>query len=369
MYIWTKGYIEMKVENIKRRTSSVRRQLKKSNLTHLIVTKPANVTYITGFAGDDSWALISPGNVYLITDSRYTEQAQKECPVCEIIERSGPITKAVAGLIKKQKSRKSIALESSVSIAAYEKVKENLKRSIKSATGIIETVRAVKDSDEAALVKKAATIAAKALRETLKFLKPPITENEFAGLLEFNIRKAGAAISFDTIVAFGANSSRPHHRPGKRKLRQSDTILIDFGTKYQNYCCDVTRCFSIGKPAPLYQKAYKAVKDAQAAAIKKVKAGVRIKKVDDAARKVIADAGLPVYGHGTGHGLGLEVHEGPVVSRNADGKLKAGQIITIEPGVYIPGKLGIRIEDDVLVTKTGCQVLTRSCPYGLALLL
>ncbi|TFG48165.1 MAG: M24 family metallopeptidase [Candidatus Brocadiia bacterium] len=186
--------------------------------------------------------------------------------------------------------------------------------------------------------------------------------------MEFNIRKAGAAISFDTIVAFGPNASRPHHQPGSRKLSKTDTVLIDFGVKYKNYCCDITRCFTLGRPDTLYLKAYEAVKLAHDTAIKMLKANVDINKVDAVARKIIADAGLPVYGHGTGHGLGLEVHEAPAVSAQAHGKLKAGQIITIEPGVYIPGKLGIRIEDDVLITKTGSQILTCSCPHNPILL-
>jgi Xaa-Pro aminopeptidase len=190
-----------------------------------------------------------------------------------------------------------------------------------------------------------------------------------AGRLDFQIRKLGAVNSFETIVAFGPNASRPHHRPGNRKLKKNDCVLIDFGVRYKGYCCDLTRCFAVGKPSAFYKKVYDVVQEAQTAAIKMVKAGVEIRRVDAAAREVIAKQDLPVYGHGTGHGLGLEVHEEPVISADAKGKLQAGMIFTIEPGVYIPGKLGVRIEDDILVTESGSRILTRNCPHSLLLCL
>jgi Xaa-Pro aminopeptidase len=179
--------------------------------------------------------------------------------------------------------------------------------------------------------------------------------------VDFEIRKAGGNNSYETIVAFGPNASRPHHQPTSRKLRKNDTVLIDFGVRLNGYCCDLTRCFPVGKPSRLYEKVYAAVKLAQAAAIRMVKAGVEISQVDTAAKEIIKKANLPVYGHGTGHGLGLEVHETPLVSSRAKGKLHAGDVITIEPGVYIPGRLGVRIEDDILVANDGCVVLTANC--------
>jgi len=212
-------------------------------------------------------------------------------------------------------------------------------------------------------IKRAGRIAAQALKKTVQTIKPGITENDLAGLLDFQIRKLGAINGFPTIVAFGANASRPHHQPSMRKLKKNDTILIDFGAGYKGYCSDITRCFIIGRPGSLYKKVYNAVRQAQQAAIKMIKAGVEITKVDAAARKVIAEHDLPVYGHGTGHGLGLEIHEGPVVAQKRKGRLKAGEVITIEPGVYIPGKLGVRIEDDILVTRNGCKILSSNCPY------
>jgi Xaa-Pro aminopeptidase len=192
----------------------------------------------------------------------------------------------------------------------------------------------------------------------LKYIKPGVTESELAGRLDFQIRRAAASNSFETIVAFGPNASRPHHQPTSRKLKKNDTILIDFGARCKGYCCDITRCFTIGRPNPFYKKVYAAVQQAQTAAIKMVKPGIEIKKVDAAAREVLRKYDLPVYGHGTGHGLGLEIHERPAISEKSKGKLQTGMVFTIEPAVYIPGRLGIRIEDDILITKTGCRILT-----------
>ena len=336
----------------------------KKKIRFLLVTRPANVTYITGFLGEDSWAAVAKGGVYLLTDSRYTEQAQKECPSCNIIDRAGPMIDAVARLVKKLKSIRAVAVEDSVSMADFELLKKTVKARLRTAAGIIEAIRSVKDQSEIAAIKAAAAISAKALAQTLPHIKPGVTESELAGMLDFQIRKLGARSSFEPIVAFGPNGSRPHHQPGKRKLRENDAVLIDFGAKYKGYCSDITRCFLCGEGmTAFYKKVYDVVERAQAAAIKMIKAGVKITQVDAAARQVIDKAGLPVYGHGTGHGIGLEIHESPFLKPDGEGKLKSGLVITIEPGIYIPGRLGIRIEDDILVTETGCKILTRKCPH------
>lgn len=345
--------------SIKERLKAIRRRLNESKSTALVVTRPANVTYATGFSGDDSWALITKRGSYLITDSRYTEQARSQCVSCKIIERTNTLAKETANLLNKSKSASIVTVEQSTAVSDFQALKKSLQSRLKPAADIIETVRSCKDTNEISSIRKAARIAAQALKDTKKYIKPGITENELAGRLDFNIRKLGSKNSFETIVAFGPNASRPHHQPTTRKLKKNDTILIDFGARYNDYCSDLTRCFAVGKPSVFYKKVYEAVEKAQAAAIKMVKVGVEIKEVDSAAREVIKQFDLPVYGHGTGHGLGLEVHELPILSAKAKGRLKAGQIITIEPGVYIPGKLGVRIEDDVLVTKTGCRILSR----------
>jgi len=355
--------VQMNSRIIKNRIKAVQRLLKQKNINCLIVTKPANVTYTTAFSGDDSWAAITHRSVYLLTDSRYIEQAQNQCQHCRIIQRTGPMTKAAAKLITKLKSAQTVTVEKSTSLADFEALKREVKARLKSAANIIETLRSIKDSSEVAAIKAAARVAAQALKKTRRQIKPGTTENELAGMLDFQIRRLGALNSFETIVAFGPNASRPHHQPGSKKLKKNDAVLIDFGVRYKNYCCDLTRCFVVGRPSAFYKKVYDAVQQAQTAAITMVKPGVETRQVDAAAREVIAGYDLPVYGHGTGHGLGLEVHEEPVISADSKGKLQPGMVLTIEPGVYIPGKLGVRIEDDILATKTGSSILSRNCPH------
>ena len=342
---------------MKKRIAAVRRQLKKRQMDCLIVTRPANVTYTTGFSGDYSWAIIAAGGVYLLTDSRYVEQAERECSQCRIIQRAGPMAESVGRLLAKLKSVRTAGVEESATLAEFSAVNKNVKAQLRTAANIIEQIRLVKDAGEIAAIRAASRIAEQVFKQAWRYVRQGITESELAGRLDFQIRKVGARNSFETIVAFGANGSLPHHQPDVRKLKKNDTVLIDFGVRYKNYCCDLTRCFSVGKSSTFYKKVYNAVKDAQVAALKMIKPGVKISEVDAAAREVIAGRGLPVYGHGTGHGLGLEVHEGPVISAESKGRLQAGMVFTIEPGVYIPGKLGVRIEDDVLVTKTGYKVL------------
>jgi len=349
---------------IAKRTTAIRRELKSRRITCLILTKPANVTYATGFMGEDSWAAITPTRTYLLTDSRYTEQAQKECPASPIVERTGSMTQAVAKLIAKLKSVRRITVEKSISLAEFEALQKHLNKPPRSVEGIVEQIRSVKDSSEIAAIKASGAIAAQALERTLPQIKTGITEIELAGRLDFQIRKAGATNSFDTIVAFGPNASRPHHQPGRRKLKKKDTVLIDFGARYRGYCSDITRCFVRGEASARYRKVFNVVERAQAAAIKAIAPGVKLTTVDSAARDVIRQADLPVYAHGTGHGLGLEIHENPFLKPDTKERLKPGHVITIEPGIYIPGKLGVRIEDDILVTETGSRVLTRQCPHS-----
>jgi len=346
---------------IKSRIGAVRRRLNEHKINCLIVTNRANVTYISGFSGDDSYAVIAPRGVYLVTDSRYTEQARNECCDCRIIERAGPMAEQIAKVIGRLKSVGAAAVEKSISLAGFGALKKNFTGRLKPVGGIIENVRSLKDAEEIVSIRAAASIASQAFRRTAKYIKPGVTENELAGVLDFQIRKSGAVNCFDTIVAFGPNASMPHHRPGPAKLKRNDTILIDFGVRYNNYCCDLSRCLVVGRCSGFYRQLCRAVREAQAAAIKMVKAGVEIRKIDSVARDVISRHKLPVYGHGTGHGLGLEVHEKPLISAGARGRLRAGMVFTIEPGVYIPGKASVRIEDDILVTESGYEILSDGC--------
>ena len=350
---------------IEKRVKKLQSLLRAKKLDCLIVTSVPNVTYLTGFLGDDSWVVVFKRAIYLVTDSRYTEQSQKQCRYCKIIERKGSMQQAVLALTEKYKSVKTLALESTTSMFAFGVLKKEIKLKIKPVDGLVESCREIKDSMELSATKKAITVAKKALAKALKQVKPGISEAQLAAKIDYEIHCFGSVNSFATIVAFGGNASLPHHQPTGRKLKKNDTILIDFGAKVQGYCSDLTRCYTVGKVSKFYKKAYEVCYYAQRQAIKAVKAGAKIVDVDKVAREIIAEADLPVYGHGTGHGTGVEIHEKPSLSPlSGKAVLKAGQIITIEPAIYIPGKLGIRIEDDVLVTEGGCEVLSRSCPHG-----
>ncbi len=353
----------MDIQTTQRRVKLVRERMQAKRLDCLIVTCRENVTYLTGFLGHDSWVVIGRG-VTLLTDSRYAEQAEQECIGCRIVERKGAIAKAAAKLVNRVKSIKVVGIEKSCTLATAEKIRKNLNARVKPIADIVENLRQIKDSDEVRAVRTAAEAAWEALGRTLIYLRAGMTESELAGILEMQIRKLGMQIAFDTIICFGPNGSQNHHQPGGRKLLKNDTILIDFGARYRGYCCDLARNICFGKPNKLYQEAHNVVRQAQKAAISKVCAGALPADVDAAAREVIEAESLPVHGHGTGHGLGLAVHEEPVLTKTAKGRLKAGQLITIEPGVYVPGKFGIRIEDDVLVTETGCEIISKDRNYG-----
>lgn len=351
-------------KTIKTRIKAIRALLRSKKLDCLILTAVENVTYTTGFSGHDSWVLITPRSVCLFTDSRYTEQAAAECLGCRIIDRKGPMPKAIAAAITRQKSVRMIGLDSRSPLQVLAQLKKHTKLRIKPVANIAESCRAVKDPHEIKTIASAAKIAWQSLALSVPDIKPAMTETTLAGLIDFNTRKLNARPGFDTIVAFGANASRPHHQPGKKKLRKNDTILIDFGAKYKGYCCDMTRCFTIGKVNPFYRRVYAAVYAAQQAAIKTIAPSVKLNVADAAARQVLKDHNMPEYSHGTGHGLGLEVHEAPYVSATSAAVFEPGQIITIEPGVYIPGKLGVRIEDDILVTDSGYKVLSNDRRYN-----
>ncbi len=345
------------------RLKKVRQLLKSSVVTSFVFTDAADVRYLSGFTGDDSWLVLTRRKAVLITDSRYTAQAHRQCPACKIVQRRGSITSACAEMLNKAKSQMVTGIDAAVSVGLFTSLKKQLTGRLKSISSPAAILREIKDSSEISDVIAAAKIAGDALAKLLPQIRYRMTENHIAGMLDFEIRKAGAVNSFETIVAFGSCAAMAHHSPSNRRLKNNDSILIDFGAVYRGYCSDITRCFAFGKVSKFYADAYKAIYDAQSAAIAEVKDAAEISDVENAAKNVLKAAQLPLYGHGTGHGLGLKVHESPVVSAIAKSRkkarLKAGQVITVEPGVYIEGKFGIRIEDDVLVTPTGARILTK----------
>ncbi len=350
--------LQMNAKLIGARIDALRDRLQKAGIDYFLATKQANVAYLTGFDGDDSWALISPRLVRLITDSRYTQQARLRCR-CKIVERTGPMHQTVAKILAGTGREKTLAAENTLSIGTYDVLRKNLPVRLIHRKDMVENLRRTKDAGEIAMICRAAEIAAAAFKQIIAKIRPGLCESELAAMLDYNILKLGAANAFKTIVAFGANASMPHYQPKNAKLRANDTILIDFGASCGGYCCDITRSFCFGRPSRQYGLAHRAVVQAQHAVIQRIKPGVNAIELDVLAKKIIKKAGFKPYGHGLGHGTGLEVHEKPVVSSLSKDVLQAGDIITVEPGVYIAGKFGIRIEDDVLVTDAGCEILTQ----------
>lgn len=358
----------MNTKLIRQRLRCLREDLREKDLSGLLVTKVENVRYLTNFSGHDSWVLLTADTCLLITDSRYTEQARGECIGCRIVQRKEALPKALARQIGRLKRIRRIGIERSVSIGTLGKVRQALRPqgiSVRPVEGLVEQLRSIKEPGEVRLIQKAARIAWDCLHASIRYLRAGMTEQQLTARLEYEMRMRGMRAGFDTIIAFGPNGSRNHHQPSGRKLRANDSILIDFGVCADGYTCDITRSFAWGRAGREYERAWTAVYAAQQAAIGQIRAGVKVMEVDAAARRVIEQSGFPVYGHGTGHGLGLEVHEIPYLTAlDKKTRLRAGQVITVEPGIYLPGKFGIRIEDDVLVTETGARVLTRDSRYG-----
>ncbi|MCE5340602.1 MAG: Xaa-Pro peptidase family protein [Planctomycetaceae bacterium] len=344
--------------NFKNRIKKVRAKLADLKIDALIVTNPSNVSYLSGFWGGDSWLIVTKDSNTLITDSRYTLQAKKQCNLCKIYERKLKMPETLAEIFKKSPKLKTAAVEASVSLTIYNTLKKQLPTKLTNVQGIIESVRKIKDACEIEKIRQAGTVAENALKKVLPNIKIGMTEKHIAAMIDFEMKKAGAEPSFETNVSFGANSAMAHHQPSMQKLKKVDTILIDYGAKLNGYCSDITRCFAVGKVNKFYAKVYKAVLDAQTAAINMLKAGVKAVDADATAKKIIKKENLKPYGHGLGHGLGIDIHELPAVSTFSTSNLQAGNVITVEPGVYLDNKFGIRIEDDVVVTETGCEILT-----------
>jgi Xaa-Pro aminopeptidase len=330
-------------------------------LDALLISSLTNVRYLTGFTGSNAAVLLyRDGRARLFTDPRYTIQAaqQSDCPVTIA---KGPLTKSVQAEIRRAGVRKIGFEAEKLSVSQLEALKKNLpvRAELVPTEGLIEKLRMIKDECEIVLIRESVNLNSQALASALMRLKPGIRESAFAAEIDYQSRRLGAdGPSFDTIVAAGIRSALPHAHPGDTRI-EAGMVLIDMGAFRQGYASDMTRMVHLGKATPKYKRAYKAVLEAQLAAIDVVKPGARTTAVDRAARTVLKSHGLDrEFVHSTGHGLGLEIHEPPRIGSKHATKLEAGMAITIEPGVYIEGWGGIRIEDTVLVTATGCEILT-----------
>ncbi len=327
----------------------------------LLVSSLPNVRYLTGFTGSNGILLLLEGDAVFLTDPRYSIQAGREVS-CKIKIVQGLLTKAASDLIARKKLTKIGFEQAHLSFANYIALKDELKlaASLVPIPDIILDQRMVKSESEIAAIRAAVLLNSQAFEQALKKVRVGASEADIAAEIDYRMRRLGASgSSFETIVAAGARTALPHARPTAARLQPNDLLLIDMGATLDGYASDMTRVVSLGKPPAKIRNMYRAVLESQLAAIAIVKPGIAAGRVDLAARKVLRGHNLDKqFVHSTGHGLGLEIHEPPRLGKAAKTRLQAGMVITIEPGAYIEGLGGIRIEDTVLVTKTGCEVLT-----------
>lgn len=372
-----------------KRRNDLRQLIHEKQMDGVLIDSPSNLYYYTGFTGGEAMFFMpvdgealhdgeasgdGQESGYIITDSRYYEQVEKECPGLLLLklEQTG-YGEAVKGLLDRIYGNKRnqggsngkvrIALEDTMNLARYMKLCKACKAySFEPASGSINTCRMVKDDAELARLAKAEAIGDAAFSYILDRIKPGITETEIALELEFFMKRQGATrLSFDTIAASGPNSSMPHAQVTNRRVEKGDFVTMDFGCVYQGYCSDMTRTVAVGTPTEEMKKVYQIVLDANLRAMDSIREGVRCSEIDAVARDYIRDCGYGAYfGHGLGHGVGLDIHEEPRFSPKCDVITRENMVITDEPGIYLPGRFGVRIEDLVVVKKDGFETLSRS---------
>lgn len=344
------------------RLDALRTGIRDRGLDAMLITSPDNRRYLTGFTGSAGAALVTAGEALLIVDSRYTEQAAAQAGHCTVVPQDRDLATTLAGRVGELEIGRLGFEAEHVSVHNHDR----WSRAVQApewvpVTGLVEDIRIVKDDGELESIRRAARIADEAFAEILPTVRAGRSEEEIALDLEFCARRLGAeGLSFPLIVASGERSALPHGRASERRIREGDLVTFDYGVVYGGYCSDATRTVAVGEPEPEARRVYETVLAAQRAALDAVRAGPTGFAVDAVAREIIGDAGYGEYfGHGLGHGLGLAVHEAPKLSyKDADEPLRAGMVVTVEPGIYLPGRFGVRIEDLVIVEEGGAEVLT-----------
>jgi Xaa-Pro aminopeptidase len=358
-------------EAVARRLGSVRRHLRSMRLATLIVTRQANIAWLTGMSrfvdeGFSGAAIVGLDEAFLLTDSRFEEQAREEAVggPWQVVIHTERLGAAVAAIVKQRGAvgPGRVGIESSVSYEMFGAVSKALGEDPRPVRGMIERGREVKDEAEIALIARAAEITDGAFAQACEAARPGMTERELALEIEVAMRRAGASgVAFPSIVAGGPNGSKPHAQAADRAFESGDLIVIDIGAVYGGYRADMTRTVALGPIDDERRKAYAHVLEAERRAVQAARPGARGRDLDAAARSYLTDNGLGRhFGHGLGHGVGLEVHELPSISRRGRGQLRAGEVFTIEPGVYVPRRFGIRIEDLIALTDDGARVLSSS---------
>lgn len=330
----------------------------------LLVTHLPDVRYLCGFTGSAAVLALYGREARLFTDGRYREQAEAEAKGTKIHIESRPALQTAVAWLSDQADR-CLFDASHVTVGAFESMRQALppkrrKSFLQASEGVIAGLREIKDADEIAAIRAAAAVGCQLFEAALNTVASGKAEMEIALLLEQGARRAGAeGMSFETIVASGVRSSLPHGKASSARLSKNGVVTLDFGVVLSGYCSDMTRTVCLGRPKAEVRSVYDFVLEAQLAALASVRAGAETGAIDEAARAVLRRSGLDQYFiHSTGHGIGLEIHEGPRIAAKQATRLKAGMVVTIEPGVYLPERFGVRIEDMVLVTKSGGEVLT-----------
>jgi Xaa-Pro aminopeptidase len=340
------------------RINGLRERLAVRRLKAFIVSDIKNIRYLTGFRGSTALLLITDRGIYFFTDFRYREQSLREVHNCEIIVPHGSLLSEVKRTLKSH-GLKRVGFESDASYSLY----HNLRRSFTPVPlrEMVESIRAVKEKEEIRHISKAVKRAEDAFRDVKGIIRPGVTEKTIASRLEMSLKEKGCNhIPFDIIVASGRNASLPHAETTDKKLQPGDLVVIDWGGEHEGYFSDITRTFLIkGEGVDEKIRIYNTVLKANRAAIKSAEEGIKASVLDRAAREVIKDAGYgSFFGHATGHGVGLDIHESPRISQGSNAALSRGMVFTIEPGVYIPDVGGVRIEDMVCIGEKGARVLT-----------
>ncbi|WP_010093216.1 M24 family metallopeptidase [Ornithinibacillus scapharcae] len=342
--------------------AKIRKSLQELNLDALLVASPINRRYVTGFTGTAGIAIISADEAVFITDFRYTEQAANQAKGFTVIEHKQLIEEEVKAQLDRLKVKRLGFEKNHITYATYDKYNELFDAELVPTSEIVEKIRLIKTPDELAILKKAAQIADAAFEHILGYIKPGIKEIEVSNELEFFMRKQGATqSSFDTIVASGFRSAMPHGVASTKEIQAGELVTLDYGALYEGYVSDITRTVAVGDISDELKKIYDTVLEAQLKGVNGIKPGMTGIEADALTRDYITEQGYGEYfGHSTGHGIGLEVHEGPGLSFRSDIKLEPGMVVTVEPGIYIPNVGGCRIEDDIVITETGNERLTTS---------
>lgn len=343
------------------RLDRCRARMRQEGVSALLVTRDADLFYLTGYTGEDSAALILPGKTHILTDRRFESEARREVRWARVWMRKGTLNQEIARACAALRLRKVWYQPDGLNVGALAELKKLCRpTALVGAPPIVGPMRLLKDAEDLRCMKRAVSIAEEAFTALRKSVRTGQTELELAARLEYEMKRRGSRKpAFSTIIAEGPNAALPHARPGVRKVREGSAILVDWGARWEGYCSDLTRMIFIGSVSARMRKVYEAVLGAQIRAIEAVRPEARMCDVDAVARKHIRREGFgPRFTHGLGHGLGLDVHEPPSVSWRSDAPMQAGMVVTIEPGVYLPGVGGVRIEDDVLVMPRGARILT-----------